>query len=118
MSSVQEQLDRLRREIPEISPEEFAATDDHALVDVREQAEWSDGHVEGAILLSRGYLDLRIEQACPNQARPVVLYCQTGTRSLLAAKTLKDLGYERVLSLAGEILLEVNGRVVLVTDGC
>jgi molybdopterin/thiamine biosynthesis adenylyltransferase/rhodanese-related sulfurtransferase len=71
------------------------------LVDVREQDEWSEGHLPGAIHVPRGNLESRIERAAPDHAQPVILYCQSGNRSVFAAKTLEELGYENVVSLAG-----------------
>jgi molybdopterin/thiamine biosynthesis adenylyltransferase/rhodanese-related sulfurtransferase len=74
-----------------------------ALVDVRERDEWEQGHIPGAVHIPRGFLESRIEQAVPDHSRPVVLYCASGNRSVFAAKTLAELGYEHPSSLAGGI---------------
>lgn len=71
------------------------------LIDVREKNEWEEGHIPGAVHVPRGYLELRIENAAPDHARPLVLYCAGGVRSALAAHTLQDMGYERVISMNG-----------------
>jgi sulfur-carrier protein adenylyltransferase/sulfurtransferase len=71
------------------------------LVDVRERDEWEQGRIPGAVHVPRGYLESRIEQAAPDRSRPVLLYCASGNRSVFAAKTLGELGYERAISLAG-----------------
>jgi molybdopterin/thiamine biosynthesis adenylyltransferase/rhodanese-related sulfurtransferase len=71
------------------------------LVDVRERDEWEEGHIPGAIHVPRGFLESRIEQAVPGKSTPIVLYCAGGSRSAFAAKTLEELGYESVASLAG-----------------
>jgi molybdopterin/thiamine biosynthesis adenylyltransferase/rhodanese-related sulfurtransferase len=71
------------------------------IVDVREKNEWDEGHIPGAVHVPRGYLELRIESAVPDKSKPVVLYCAGGTRSVLAAHTLQDMGYTNVHSLAG-----------------
>jgi len=71
------------------------------VVDVREKNEWDEGHIPGAIHVPRGYLELRIESAVPNKSAPVVLYCAGGTRSVLAARTLQELGYSDVRSVRG-----------------
>src|SRR5438477_10730621 len=71
------------------------------LVDIRELEEWSEGRIPGAIHSSRGNLESRIEQAAPDRSRPILLYCAAGNRSAFAAKTLEELGYEHVTSLAG-----------------
>ena len=72
-----------------------------AIVDVREADEVEQGIVPGAIAIPRGYLEQRIEDAVPDKSAPVVLYCAGGTRSAFAAKTLHELGYSDVVSLAG-----------------
>jgi sulfur-carrier protein adenylyltransferase/sulfurtransferase len=72
-----------------------------ALVDVRERDEWDEGHIPGAVHIPRGYLESRIEQAALDRARPLIVYCASGSRSAFAARTLQELGYEQVSSLAG-----------------
>ena len=61
----------------------------------------SEGHIPGAVHVPRGNLESRIERAAPDRAQPIVVYCAGGTRSAFAAKTLEELGYENVVSLAG-----------------
>src|SRR3954470_11630936 len=76
------------------------------LVDVRETEEWDQGHLPGAKHVPRGHLESRIEGAVPDHAQRVVLYCASGNRSALAAKTLRDeLGYANVESMTGGITL-------------
>jgi molybdopterin/thiamine biosynthesis adenylyltransferase/rhodanese-related sulfurtransferase len=72
-----------------------------AIVDVRERDEWDEGHIPGAVHVPRGHLESRIESAAPDKTRPVLVYCSAGNRSAFAAKTLEELGYEHVVSLAG-----------------
>jgi molybdopterin/thiamine biosynthesis adenylyltransferase/rhodanese-related sulfurtransferase len=71
------------------------------VVDVRELDEWSEGRLPGAVHIPRGNLESRIEQAAPDRAQPILLYCAVGNRSAFAAKSLEELGYEDVVSLAG-----------------
>ncbi len=71
------------------------------VLDVREPDEHAQGHLPGALWIPRGLLELRIEQAAPDRARPLIVYCAGGTRSALAAHALQQLGYQRVSSLAG-----------------
>lgn len=71
------------------------------LVDVREQNEWEEGHIPGAVHIPRGYLEQQIESVARDRGKPVVLYCAGGIRSAFAAKTLQDMGYENVLSMEG-----------------
>jgi molybdopterin/thiamine biosynthesis adenylyltransferase/rhodanese-related sulfurtransferase len=71
------------------------------LVDVREKDEYLEGYIPGARWIPRGFLELRIEEQVPEKNSDVILYCAGGTRSALAAKSLAELGYSNVSSLAG-----------------
>lgn len=78
------------------------------LLDVRETVEREhDGHIPDSIHSPRGLLEFHADPESPvyNEAltldRPMILYCGTGGRSALAAKTLHDMGYANVASLAG-----------------
>jgi rhodanese-related sulfurtransferase len=71
------------------------------LIDVREGEEFAAGHAKDAIHLSKGVIELRIEDAVPNVATPIVLYCGGGSRSALAAESLQKMGYTNVASMAG-----------------
>src|SRR5882724_4822678 len=71
------------------------------LVDVREADEWRQGHIPNAVAIPRGFLELRVEEKIPDHKTPVILQCASGTRSLLAARTLKELGYENIFNLTG-----------------
>ncbi len=91
--------------IAEVSVDEVKAKlargDDFALIDVREDSEWAAGHVKGARHIGRGVLERDIEAALPNTASEIVLYCGGGFRSALAARSLQEMGYTRVASMAG-----------------
>jgi molybdopterin/thiamine biosynthesis adenylyltransferase/rhodanese-related sulfurtransferase len=71
------------------------------VVDVREKLEWNDGHLPEAVHVPRGFLELQIEEAVPERDQPILLYCAGGVRSLLAAETLKQMGYTQPISMAG-----------------
>ncbi|MEO8706563.1 MAG: molybdopterin-synthase adenylyltransferase MoeB [Kofleriaceae bacterium] len=71
------------------------------VIDVREPDEHAQGTIPNTLHIPRGFLEQRIERAVPNRESPVVLYCQSGTRSVLAARSLVELGYTNVRSLAG-----------------
>ncbi|TML98933.1 MAG: molybdopterin-synthase adenylyltransferase MoeB [Actinobacteria bacterium] len=99
---------QVKQQIDEIDPSEVHGLlgDSVAIVDVRETEEWDQGHVPGAKHVPRGYLESRIEGAVPDRDARIVLYCASGNRSALAAKTLRDeLGYARVESMTGGITL-------------
>ncbi|MEA2222084.1 MAG: sulfur-carrier protein adenylyltransferase/sulfurtransferase, partial [Solirubrobacteraceae bacterium] len=72
-----------------------------ALIDVRESEEVERGLIPGAKHVPRGHLESRIEGAVPDRSQHVVIYCASGNRSALAAKTLEELGYENVESMTG-----------------
>jgi len=71
------------------------------LVDVREKDEWTEGYIPGAQWIPRGFLELRVEDQIPERSSEVILYCAGGTRSALAARSLAELGYTNVKSMAG-----------------
>ena len=71
------------------------------VVDVRELHEWSAGHIEGAVHLSKGVIERDIEQTVPDPDTLLVLYCGGGYRSALAAAALQAMGYTRAVSMAG-----------------
>jgi molybdopterin/thiamine biosynthesis adenylyltransferase/rhodanese-related sulfurtransferase len=72
-----------------------------AVIDVREPDEHAQGMIPGTLHIPRGFLELRIERNVPDRGTPVVIYCASGTRSVLAARSLGELGYTHVSSLAG-----------------
>ena len=102
MATSRDLLAAARAVIPEVTPEQLHATAaDRTVVDVREQSEFDQGYIPGAQHLSKGFIELQIEDRIPNHNTPITLYCAGGVRSLLAGKTLHDLGYTDVESLAG-----------------
>jgi len=101
MPSYRDLLQQVKSEITEVDAPRASELRDHVLVDVREQDEWEEGHIPGAVHIPRGFLESRIETAAPDKAQPVLVYCAGGSRSAFAAKTLEELGYENVSSLAG-----------------
>jgi molybdopterin/thiamine biosynthesis adenylyltransferase/rhodanese-related sulfurtransferase len=98
-------LRELRGKTPEIEPAVLDAalrgTHRPALIDVREPDEHAQGMIPGTLHIPRGFLELRIERNVPDRGTPVVIYCASGTRSVLAARSLGELGYTDVSSLAG-----------------
>ena len=69
-------------------------------LDVRDLQEVNLGKIPGAVHISRGTMETKIEAAVPRDAR-VVVYCASGNRSALAADSLRQMGYANVASLAG-----------------
>ncbi len=106
MTDFRSHLDRIRSEIEEIDAATTRTRLDAGarVLDVREATETADGHIAGAKLIPRGLLELRVEETFPNRDAEIVIYCAGGTRSALAAHTLRLLGYSRVSSMAGGFL--------------
>jgi rhodanese-related sulfurtransferase len=93
-----------KRNVTEISPEEAAAKSKNGeavLVDVREKDEWSGEHIAEAIHLSRGTVELEIEEAVPDADALIICHCGGGGRSALVAESLQKMGYKNVRSMAG-----------------
>jgi molybdopterin/thiamine biosynthesis adenylyltransferase/rhodanese-related sulfurtransferase len=101
MATYRELLQQVKTEIDEIAAAEARERDDALFLDVREQDEWDEGVVPGAIHVPRGQLESRIEGLVPDRSREVIVYCSGGSRSAFAAKSLGELGYENVSSLTG-----------------
>lgn len=96
-------IDAAKSRIAEVTPAEaIAAANDADIVflDVREPNEWNLGHVPGAVHIPRGQLEGKIELAVDRDMR-IVVYCAGGSRSALAADTLKQMGYKHAESLEG-----------------
>ncbi|MEK7378868.1 MAG: molybdopterin-synthase adenylyltransferase MoeB [Candidatus Binatota bacterium] len=98
-------MDEARNEIKEISVQEadelLKKNGKYLLLDVREKDEYREGHLEGALSLPRGFLEIKIESAVPDKSTPILAYCAGGVRSLLAANALKEMGYRDVISMSG-----------------
>ncbi len=75
-------------------------TDGAALVDVRTAAEFSSGHLPGAVNVPVQALGGALSTLGARE-RPVVVYCASGARSALAASTLRRAGFQRVYNLGG-----------------
>ena len=89
MKTLKEMLAEARQVIPEQPPAELKkrldAGEPVVVVDVRDPDEYRDGSIEAATNISRGFLEFRICTVAPEPSTPVVLYCQTGLRSMLAS---------------------------------
>ncbi len=103
MSQIQARLQALREQISEVTPQqaEDLLKAGAQLIDVRESEEIAQGSPPQALRVGRGFLEMRIESLVPDKSTPVVAMCAGGQRSLLAAETLSNLGYNQVHSLKG-----------------
>jgi rhodanese-related sulfurtransferase len=104
-----EMVAEAKANVEDISPQKAAeevAAGKAILLDVREPVEWEQ-HIDGALQVPRGILEFVAEPTSPRHkaeldpARRVIVFCRSGTRSVLAAYTLKILGFENVANLAG-----------------
>jgi len=92
------------KKITEISPPEAAAkskSGNAVIVDVREKDEWDEEHIPQAIHVSRGTIELDIEERIPDLNQMIITHCGGGGRSALAAESLQKMGYKNVRSMAG-----------------
>lgn len=93
-----------KKNITEISPQDAAAESksrEAVIVDVREKDEWDEEHIPSAIHLSRGTIELDIEDKVPDPNAMIICHCGGGGRSALAAESLQKMGYKNVRSMAG-----------------
>src|SRR5436190_22151301 len=99
----QKLADEAKTRVKEVMPEEAKQRqqDGAMLIDVREADEFAKEHAAGAVHLSKGTLEMKIEKEAPDAATPIVLYCGGGNRSALAAENLQRMGYTNVASMAG-----------------
>src|SRR5215470_810988 len=105
MSDFKDILSQAKRQIKEVSVQEvhqkLNPANGFTLLDVREGDEWEQGHLNQAIFLPRGFLEVKADKVLPGKDQPIVIYCAGGTRSAFAAKTLQDMGYSDVYSMRG-----------------
>jgi molybdopterin/thiamine biosynthesis adenylyltransferase/rhodanese-related sulfurtransferase len=103
--SYQQLLEEARKLVVELSVDQVRAALESptppVLVDVREKEEFREGHLPGALSVPRGFLEMQIEGKVGDKSTPVVAYCQSGVRSLFAAKALVEMGYRDVRSMTG-----------------
>jgi rhodanese-related sulfurtransferase len=93
-----------KKKITETSPTEATAkskSGEAAIVDVREKDEWDVEHIPDAIHISRGTIELDIEEKIPDTNKLIICHCGGGGRSALAAESLQKMGYKNVRSMAG-----------------
>ena len=93
-----------KKKITEISATEAAAkskSGEAVIIDVREKDEWDEEHIPDATHISRGTIELDIEEKVPDSDAMIICHCGGGGRSALAAENLQKMGYKNVRSMAG-----------------
>ena len=101
LNLVQDAKNRVRETTPEEVRRRQERGDEFHFVDVREDAEWTRGHAEGAKHLGKGVIERDVEKRIPKKDEEVILYCGGGFRSALAADALQKMGYTHVVSMDG-----------------
>ncbi len=109
MKSLEQYIEEAKKEVDEVSPVEarkLAEAGGWLILDVREPDEFKEGHLPGAINVSRGFLEVKADATHPkrderlqNRNQKLLCYCAGGIRSLLASKTLIEMGFEEVISM-------------------
>jgi len=105
MKTAHDLVQEAKQDIDEISLEQAddAIKQANLLLDVRDADEYRQGHVPGAVNISRGLLEFKFsnDPSLENRDMKIVLYCKTSGRAALSAKALKQMGYRNVQSIAG-----------------
>jgi rhodanese-related sulfurtransferase len=103
-SGFQKLVAEAKKHITEISPPDAAAkfkNGEAVIIDVRDKEEWDEERIPGATHLSRGTIELDIEEKVPDRDAMIICHCGGGGRSALAAENLQKMGYKNVRSMAG-----------------
>ena len=102
--SYQQIVDEALQVVPEVAPADLQSRlsggEQIVVIDVREPEEFARGKIPGAHTIPRGVLEMQVDGRLPREVA-VVLYCGAGGRSALAAKSLVDMGYDKVENLRG-----------------
>src|SRR5262245_9574123 len=102
MASFRDLLAQTKSQIREIDPAEAETRLGEAtFLDVRELDEFEQGMIPGSVFIPRGHLESQVENKLTDRDKPVVVYCAGGVRSAFATRTLEELGYTDVVSMAG-----------------
>jgi len=98
-------VEEAKKQVQEIDVRQLkrmqASGEDFSLIDVRDKEDAEKGMIPDAVNVSRGMLEYKIDEVTTDPDRKIVLYCGGGSRSALAAASLKKMGFRNVISLAG-----------------
>ena len=79
------------------------AGEEHIILDTREQDEFDEGHIPGAILIPYTEIENKAEAMLPDKDKLILVYCRSGRRSKIAAESLSKLGYTNIKEFGGII---------------
>lgn len=100
----QKLVEDAKKNITEIRPTDAAEkikSSNAVIVDVREKDEWDEEHIPDALHMSRGTIELDVEEKVPDLNTTIICHCGGGGRSALAAESLQRMGYKNVRSMEG-----------------
>ncbi len=100
----EKQVAEAKKNVTEIPPRDAATrskSGEAVIVDVRETDEWDEGHIPGAIHMSRGTIEPDIEEKVPDPNAMIICHCGGGGRGALVTESLQKMGYKNVRNLAG-----------------
>jgi len=80
----------------------YLAANGGLLIDVREPPELANGTVEGAIPIPRGIIEMQLPKLTMDENAPIFLFCGSGARAVLAARSLQEIGYKEVTAILGD----------------
>ena len=103
MKAKDQRIAELKQKIPQLTPVQASdlRSQGSIILDIRDPDEVSQGSPEGALRMSRSFLELNIEEKLPDLNSPIMVMCASGMRSLFAANDLNELGYPNVSSIDG-----------------
>ena len=93
-----------KKNVTEISPQDAAQklkSGEAVIVDVRDKDEWDERHIPGAMHMSRGTLELDVEEKVPDTSKMIICHCGGGGRGALATASLQKMGYKNVRNISG-----------------
>ena len=88
---------------PEEAREIMNQEDSYVILDVREQDEYDEGHIEGALLLPYTEIEKRAGEELPEKDQLILVHCRSGRRSAIAAESLTEMGYTNIKDFGGII---------------
>lgn len=102
-STYNDRLQKLRDSMPRVDVAEAVSRIESGavLLDIREADETAQGIAANAVTITRGFLEMNVQQDIPQTDTPIVVYCASGVRSLFAVESLQEIGYSNVASLDG-----------------